>query len=151
LRKLKKKKVERSLFCKNKFQHTEPVLKSLELLKVKEIYYISCLKTVYKALNFNTPQVIGEMFKQEEKDSRRWYELKLNKKLKTLDHKLPNVVITKVWNMYAKDQENRNLLYGTIELLSMKSFAKVLKEIELDKYYSICNLKPCYLCDKSEN
>ena len=43
--------------------HTDPLFKSLKLLKIKEIFDVQCMKFWYKFVNNNVPTYFASMFR----------------------------------------------------------------------------------------
>ena len=141
------KRALRSLFCNGKFQHSQPVMKKLGILKINDLYDMKCLTTVAQAIKYKAPAVMKQTFVQEKPDSRRWYNIKLKGKLSPMDHDLPITHIIKKWNFHMENQDFRKLFFD--QSLSYKSTCKNIQKELISKYYSECSYKTCYICKSS--
>ena len=141
------KRALRTLFCNVKFQHSEPIMKKLGLLKIDDLYHMKCLTTISQTIKYKAPTVMKQIFVQENPDSRRWYNIKLKGKLSPIEHDLPITHMIKNWNLHMENLDSRKLLFD--QPLSYKSTCKNIQKILISKYYSECSYKSCYICKNS--
>ena len=140
------KRAVRSLFSKG-FVHTEPILKKLEILKVTDTYTERSLTMMYKMKNTLSIHRMKDLFKWKiDPESRRWWEIQIDFKPVPISYLLPDYNITKTWNLYGSDIHYRVALAS--DTYTVKNASKFVKQMLLKKYYSICTLKPCYICEK---
>ena len=126
--------------------HTDPLFKSLKLLKIKYIFDVQCLKIWYKFVNNNVPTHFASMFRY----NRELYDIQ------TRSHELLHLFPVRTSNA-------RNALRHRIpELLckyptavlkkarahSIVSFTSHVKFHLLDSYCSDCLIPQCYICSR---
>lgn len=137
------KRIIRSLFCKNGFAHTEPIMKKYDILNIRDSFKERTMATVYKIKIGLGPEVLRTIFVWNEWEHRRRQEIKIKCNLTPISYKCPNYFSAQIWNMY---MANRSIVVATENSVSSKIFSKLIKDNCLDKYQSSCPLKDCYIC-----
>lgn len=144
---LQKKSIR--LICNAKYiSHSEPLFKSLKLLKLNEIYQTSCCKLYHKNLKGLLPlyfknelQTITDTHQYHTRQYNQIYAHNINQELskQTINYK-----IAICWNQLP-DAIFQYSHYST------KSFSKRLKHHFLSIYSQICDKQQCYICEPAVN
>ena len=127
--------------------HTDPLFKSLKLLKIKDIFDVQCMKFWYKFVNNNVPTYFASMFRY----NHELYEIQ------TRSHELLHLYPLRTSNAH------NALRHGIPELLckfptavlekacthSIMSFASHVKFHLIDSYRSECVIPQCYIFARS--
>ena len=125
--------------------HTEPLFKKLNLLKVKVIFDVQCLKCWYKFVNNKLPNYFRDMFKFNHElyniKTRNHYHLHLyptrtSGARNILRHHIPELL-----NKFP------HYLIDRIETHSIYSFSHQIKCYLVDLYNYACNDINCYGCN----
>ena len=123
--------------------HTDPLFKSLKLLKIKDIFDVQCMKIWYNIVNNNLPTYFASMFRY----NREFYDIQ------TRGHELLPLYPVRTSNAW------NALIYRIPELLckyptavlekarthSIMSFTSHVKFHLLDSYCSDCLIPQCYI------
>ena len=136
------KKIIRIVNFEPKHSHVEPLLKAMNCLQLEDLYKQRVLTMLYKIYTDQVPELLINYCNWNDKESRRWYMIKLPVKGSRLDKILPYTHQILQWNTFFNEE--------TAELLRFevtgKSFAKKIKEHILQTYYEECELRHCYSC-----
>ena len=97
---------------------------------------------LYKVYTEQVPELLLNYCSWNEKDSRRWYMIRLPVRQSRMDKILPYRHQINLWNSFFSEETSELL---QVEV-SGKSFAKKLKATMLQSYYEECDLKHCYSC-----
>ena len=127
--------------------HTDPLFKSLKLLKIKDIFDVQCMKFWYKFVNNNVPTYFASMFRY----NHELYEIQ------TRSHELLHLYPFRTSNAHnAPRHRIPELLckFPTAVLEkarthSIMAFASHVKFHLIDSYCSECVIPQCYICARS--
>ena len=126
--------------------HTEPILKSLFLLKVSDIYKINQLKFYFKYSNDKLPVYFNDMFKQtftshthdtRNKDLPMVNLPRTSAAEHSLRYSIPKLIIDTPSNIIDK-----------ISTHSSKGFCQYIKKFFNSQYADICHIPNCYICNR---
>ena len=142
------KKMVRALFTKSGFGHTEPIMKRLGILKVRDLYVLRTVCTVAKIHQELIPDTITNMFDFGE-DIRRTGAIKLPRRTCPLSDKLPKYCLAKIWNKVLKEEDTlRFLIVNGESNFSYHLLKKVITEYLQTDYKETCQTKNCYTCKR---
>ena len=124
--------------------HTEPLLKTLKMLKIHDIFRLKELKFYYKFVNKMLPDYFCNILNVNQ--SVHPYDTRVSK----------NVHITRVNHVYAKKCLRQNLqvtlnntsasVKDKIHTHSLQGFSNFVKKEYIDSYKLECNIENCYIC-----
>ena len=123
--------------------HSEPIFKSLNYLKLTDIYKVSCCKLAHKKkLNklheYHADKIIFN-YEKESVRTRQAFDITVSrKKNNTLNHCL-NEKISAVWNELPNEFKNLTV--------SEHTFGKTLKKHYIKQYNDSCLIEECYVCE----
>ena len=142
------KKMVRTLFTRSGFGHTEPIMKRLGILKVRDLYVLRTICTIAKIHQELIPDTITNMFDFGE-DRRRSGEIKLPRRTCALSDKLPKYCLAKIWNQVLKGEDTlRFLIVNGESNFSYHTLKKVITEYLQTDYMEECQAKNCYTCQR---
>ena len=145
---LMQKKMVRTLFTKNGFGHTEPIMKRLGILKVKDLYILRTVCTVAKAHQQIIPNAIKTMFDFGDERTRSG-TVKLPKRTCNLADKLPRYCLSKIWNEVLRQEDTlRFLIVNGERIFNIDTIKLVITEFLQKNYKDQCDIKNCYTCKK---
>ena len=140
------KKIIRVLNSVPRHTHVEPLLKELNLLQLQDLYKLKVLTALSKIRNEEAPKIIHKYCTWNDRNHRRWFQIKIRCKTTSLERKLPIYYQTNVWNDHFKEAANAT----NIDIYETNKLSKLLKADIIEKYYSFCDLKKCYSCEEKE-
>ena len=145
---LLQKRAIRNINNANYRAHSEPIFKSINLLKINDIYYLSILKFYSKSINNNLPHYF-DSFKPQFANGVSHYNLRNpSMQLPIIKHEFPKqslryTLITTVNEMSAE----------TIELANnytQKRFVDLVRNNKVNGYRNTCaDPRNCYTCNNS--
>lgn len=144
LEKLQKRCIRNTGNCKFN-AHTEPLCKALKILKVNDLYNLSLLRIAHKHLNKNLPSHLQqEEFEQSGETRTRGH----------LEFRLPNYRLSKCKNKInykIPDFLNKieTDLRQSLTTATIKSCVRLFKQVCVENYDPLCNIRNCYICGKS--
>ena len=142
------KKMIRALFTKSGFGHTEPIMKQLGILKVKDLYVLRSICSVAKIHQELIPKTINEMFDFGD-DRRRTGAIKLAKRTCALSDKLPKYCLGTIWNNMLRAEDTLRFLIAHGESnFSMDDLKTVITSHLQQDYADMCKIKDCYTCKR---
>ena len=125
--------------------HTDPIFKSLNILKLNDIFILNQLKFYHKLINNNLPKYFYQFQINENRLVHQHYTrtascihtLKVNHTFakKCIRYNLPVIINNTKKNIKEK-----------VYTHSLKGFSTYIKKICIDKYQSTCNERNCYVC-----
>ena len=127
--------------------HTEPLLKQLHLLNVKDIFDVQCMKFWYKFVNKKLPNYFRDMFKYNHEvhnigtrshDRLHLYPTRTSGARNVLRHHLPELL-----NTFPK------YLIDKIKTHSLYSISHHIKCYLIDLYSYECSIIDCYICNNT--
>ena len=130
----------------NKYNaHTEPLFKSLELLKIQDIYVLTVLKFYYKHCHNQLPHHLqGFTYKTyssvHQYDTRYKNDIYISKTRTRLAENSLRYIIAKVIN-----STSENIL-SKIQTHSLQGFSFYIKQQYLNNYETTCTQTNCYIC-----
>jgi len=132
--------------CKQKYNsHTDPLFRQLKILKVDDIFKVSCCKLYWKKINgqlphFHSLQLITNNEMQVSDRVTRQSDNIVTFPVRTnLDKQTLNYNISTIWNSLPADIKNK-------QSHSIHSFTNKVKEYFLLSYQIDCNVPNCYVC-----
>ena len=141
------KRCIRTICCAKYNAHTEPLFKSLNLLKMEDIFNYHVLKFYYKLCNqslptyFNTMAVTNAEYHQYETRQRNHLHVPVSRTAqayKRIRHYLPSLIRITPENVIQKVSSH-----------SYAGFSLYVKKVYIDAYQSTCVLQNCYICNKN--
>ena len=127
--------------------HTDPLFKSLKLLKIKDIFDVQCMKFWYKFVNNNVPTYFASMFRYNHElyeiqirshESLHLYPFRTSNAHNALRHRIPEFLCKFPTAILEKARTH-----------SIMSFASHVKFHLIDSYCSEYVIPQCYICARS--
>ena len=127
--------------------HTDPLFKSLKLLKIKDIFDVQCMKFWYKFVNNNVPTYFASMFRYNHElyeiqtrshELLHLYPFRTSNAHNALRHRIPELLCKFPTAVLEKARTH-----------SIMSFASHVKFHLIDSYCSECVIPQCYICARS--
>ena len=127
--------------------HTDPLFKSLKLLKIKDIFDVQCMKFWYKFINNNVPTYFASMFRYNHElyeiqtrshELLHLYPFRTSNAHNALRHRIPELLCKFPTAVLEKARTH-----------SIMSFASHVKFHLIDSYCSECVIPQCYICARS--
>ena len=121
--------------------HIEPICKSLNLLKVQDIYQLAILKFYYKLINNVLPQYF-DTFTPTFSMSVNHYNLRNPcRQLPKINHEFPKQSLQYKLNVVLNETDSNIISKVTISLYEFKLL------IKSNKYKDTCEESNCYVCN----
>ena len=141
------KKMIRALFSKSGFGHTEPIMKRLGILKVRDLYVLRTICSIAKIHQGLIPDTITDMFDFSE--DRRTGAIRLPRRTCPLSDKLPKYCLAKIWNKVLREEDTlRFLIVNGESNFSYTSLKKVITDYLQTDYMEHCTTKHCFTCSR---
>ena len=127
--------------------HTEPLFKELEMLKVKNIFDVQCMKFWYKFVNKSLPEYFGTMFtfnnelyqiETRGQNQLHLFPTRTVSARNVLRHHIPDLL-----------QEYPRAITQRAKTHSIESFVTLLKAYIIESYSYICTDMNCYSCGRN--
>ena len=127
--------------------HTDPLFKSLKLLKIKDFFDVQCMKFWYKFVNNNVPTYFASMFRYNHElyeiqtrshESLHLYPFRTSNVHNALRHRIPELLCKFPTAILEKARTH-----------SIMSFASHVKFHLIDSYCSEYVIPQCYICARS--
>ena len=127
--------------------HTDPIFNCLEILKVKDIFDVQCLKLWYKFVNNELPYFFKSMFTynhelyETETRSHGMLHLYLTRTAgarNVVRHRIPELLLEFPAN-----------LMGKVRTHSISTFVSHVKSYMISSYSSECIQMNCYICQRN--
>ena len=140
------KKIIRIITCSKFNAHTEPLLKDLSLLKIKDMFTLSILKFYHKLKNNNLPKYF-DSYKMKTQAEIHNYETRAK------DQIANNITRTKFAQNCLRNKLPSILNHTSIEVLqkiethSFKGFSNYVKNRIIKSYTYECTINNCYICN----
>ena len=141
------KKALRIITCSKYNAHTEPIMKSLSILRIDDLFKLSAAKFYYKLLNDNLPAYFSNWIIQPQSSvhshltrNRNHYRTCITRTAQAqrcLKHFLPSVA-----NMIPISISNKILTH------SLLTFSSNYKIHMINNYSSQCTDPSCYICNR---
>ena len=142
------KRAVRMISCSKYNAHTEPLFKSLNLLKVEDIFKIKILKFYYKYSQKTLPLYFNEMFtktsdqhnhgtRQQSAQIRYKYPTRTDIGRKCIRHLLPEIV-----------NKTQSCITEKVSTHSFNGFSTYIKKHMISNYSEHCHIENCYICHK---
>ena len=142
------KRAVRMISCSKYNAHTEPLFKSLNLLKVEEIFKIKILKFYYKYSQKTLPLYFNEMFtktshqhnhgtRQQSAQILYKYPTRTDIGGKCIRHLLPAIV-----------NKTQSCITEKVSTHSFNGFSTYIKKHMISNYSEHCHIENCYICHK---
>ena len=137
------KKIIRIINYEPKHAHVEPLLKAMNCMQLEDLYKQRVLTMLYKIQTEQVPELLLKYCEWNNKESRRWYMIKVPVKQSRMDKILPYQQQLTLWNNFFTEESAEQLLRAEV---TGKTFAKKVKETIIGTYYDECEIKHCYSC-----
>jgi exonuclease III len=129
--------------------HTEPLFKSLNLLKLDHIYSLQCLKFYYKYINGKLPKFFNSFFPVVQQG--RYHT-------RQSGSRVPVIPISRTASAKNRIRFSIPKLLNTIPdcaldklyTHSLSGFADYYKKLCLNTYQPYCEIRNCYICSRFE-
>ena len=142
------KRAVRMISCSKYNAHTEPLFKSLNLLKVEDIFKIKILKFYYKYSQKTLPLYFNEMFtktsdqhnhgtRQQSAQILYKYPTRTDIGRKCIRHLLPEIV-----------NKTQSCITEKVSTHSFNGFSTYIKKHMISNYSEHCHIENCYICHK---
>ena len=127
--------------------HTDPLFKSLKLLKIKDIFDVQCMKFWYKFVNNNVPTYFASMFRYNHElyeiqtrshELLHLYPFRTSNAHNALRHRIPELLCKFPTVVLEKARTH-----------SIMSFASHVKFHLIDSYCSECVIPQCNICARA--
>ena len=127
--------------------HTEPLFKELEMLKVKNIFDVQCMKFWYKFVKKSLPEYFGTMFtfnnelyqiETRGQNQLHLFPTRTVSARNVLRHHIPDLL-----------QEYPRAITQRAKTHSSESFVTLLKAYIIESYSYICTDMNCYSCGRN--
>ena len=139
------KKIMRILVCSKYNAHTEPIFKSLNMLKIEDIYTISKLKFYYKHVHNKLPFCLQKIPIQLVSDIHRHATRNQNKfSVPRVNHHFANNAIC--YKIPKCLNDVHTCVLEKVNTHSLSGFNFYLKRYYIDRYSLNCLIDNCYIC-----
>ena len=137
------------IICKAKYNaHTDKLFKSLNLLKVDDIFKLQCLKFYYRLRKNMLPNYFSSNFRftrnadMHDRQTRHGNVFRLERvnrmtTRQSIRHHLPNLL-----------NNTSEMLINSMNTISLSSFKKRTKKLYIGEYSDECNKPNCYICNR---
>jgi endonuclease/exonuclease/phosphatase family metal-dependent hydrolase len=129
--------------------HTEPIFKSLQLLKVTDLCALQELKFAYKLLNKTLPLYFLKKEYLRHSDIHN-YETRASDSLQSFPARHAFVMNSICYRIPSILNECPILIKEKIFSHNIKGFAKYIKDFYITKYSIDCNIVHCYICQNDQ-
>ena len=125
--------------------HSEPIFKSLNLLKVQDIFEICQMKFDHNYLNKNLPHFFNQMIFQNNNQIHR-YETRINSQfhLPKIKHSFAKLCIR--YSLPSILNNAPACITEKIKTHSLNGFTSYAKNYVIKNYSSVCAIENCYIC-----
>ena len=156
LEKLQKRAV-RVISFSRPIEHTEPIFKTLNLLKLKDIYILKVFKFYFKLSNNELPLYFDEYIPLIEPITRRYERRQYFLETYRVNHEYAKICLkyqlVNLLNMVNEQYVDTNnmLQYSltNVTLLSYINFSKFITDHTISTYSHRCTITNCYVCSSS--
>ena len=136
--------------------HSEPIFKSLELLKIYDIYKLKILKFYYNLTNYCLPVYFNNYLDVINNELPHSYQLRINARplirLPKIRHQFAEFGLQyQLVNLLNNTHEHYPEILAKIDLKnhSMSAIGVYIANIYLNTYKFECDLRFCYECGRS--
>ena len=125
--------------------HTDPLFRATNLLKIKDIYKLFCLKIFYKYQNKTLPVYLQTIFPKNSEFHR--YATSTSDNFYVLTHNTPEIRKT-IRYQIPSIVSNFPAILAKISTHSIKCFSNHVMKFIIDSYNTACPIGPpnCYVC-----
>ena len=144
IHKLQKKALR--IIANSKFlAHTEPICKSLNLLKVQDIYQLAILKFYFKLINNELPQYFNTFTPTFSMGVNHYNIRNPCRQLPKIYHEFPKQSLRYKLNVVLNETDSN--LISKAETISLYQFKLLIKSNMINKYKDTCEESNCYVCN----
>ena len=144
IHKLQKKALR--IISNSKFlAHTEPICKSLNLLKVQDIYQLAILKFYFKLINNELPQYFDTFTPTFSMGVNHYNIRNPCRQLPKIYHEFPKQSLRYKLNVVLNETDSN--LISKAETISLYQFKLLIKSNMINKYKDTCEESNCYVCN----
>ena len=127
--------------------HTEPIFKSLNLIKVEDMYYLAILKFYSKLINNNLPHYFEDFMPHFTIGATNYYLRNPNLQLPRIKHEFPKFSLR--YQLINKLNETPPEILEQAKNCTQSIFINHVRESIVDGYRDTCvNPENCYSCNK---
>ena len=142
------KKAIRIITCSRYNEHTEPLFKALNLLKIKDLFELNLLKFYYKLKNNHLPFYFSSFIVETMNDIHH-YDTRSSGLIPanvTRTHFAQNCIRNKLPPLV---NDTDNAIISKIYTHSFKGFSNYAKNAIINNYSEICSIQSCYICNRN--
>jgi len=131
--------------------HTEPIFKSLNLLKLQDIYRLRLYKFYYRLENATYPQYFLDFLQPEGRLHPYNTRTRNNNNLTSINIKHEFAKRSIQYNLIKEIAAAPNTFKSKLHTHSSAGFAKYIKLTIINNYSDICTIHLCYSCRNSQS
>ena len=144
IHKLQKKALR--IISYSKFRaHTEPICKTLNMLKIKDIYQLSIMKFYYKLVNKKLPHYFDNFTPSYSIGSDHYNLRNPCRQLPKIRHQFPRQSLRYKLIIILNQTPNDIIDLATVS--SIQSFSSRIRTTIIDAYNLNCNIDNCFVCN----
>ena len=144
IHKLQKKTLR--IISNSKFiAHTEPKCKSLNVLKVQDIYQLAILKFYFKLINNGLPQHFDTFTPTFSMGATHCNIRNPCRQLPKINHEFPKQSLRYKLNVVLKETDSN--LISKAETISLYQFKQLIKSNMINNYKDTCEESNCFVCN----
>ena len=127
--------------------HTNPLFKTLNILKVEDLFKLNCCKLYWKKVHNNLPPYISSQILTNEeaqystRQTRQSHDIHTLPIRTNLGKQTLNYNISMTWNNLTPELKSK-------VNLSLSSFSKKIKKHHISSYSVTCTEPNCYICNR---
>ena len=125
--------------------HTEPICKSLNLLKAQDIYQLAILKFYFKLINNELPQYFDTFTPTFSMGLNHYNIRNPCRQLPKIYHEFPKQSLRYKLNVVLNETDSN--LISKAETISLYQFKLLIKSNMIKKYKDTCEESNCYVCN----
>ena len=140
------KRAIRIVSHKHYMAHTEPIFKSLNLLKLEDIYIIRLLKFYFRMVNSNCPPYFLKFLQSDNRPHQHNTRTRTNNNLQgiNINHEFANKSIQ--YNLIKEINAAPNTFKSKTQTHSLIGYTNYIKTTMINQYSEICSINNCYSC-----
>ena len=129
-------------------EHTEPIMRKLKILKVKDVRILAAIKIFHKYKNGKLPSYFNNMFESLPQNQHSYQLRQRDNRYPTAStiaaSQSPRFVIPQI---ISELEEGIKSKFTTHSLQGISNYAK---SINLESYDTMCSINNCYICNRPE-
>ena len=138
------------IISNSKFKsHTEPICKTLNLLKVQNIYQLAIFKFYFKLINDGLPHYFDNFIPTFSVGSAHYNLRNPCRLLPNIKHEFPRQSLR--YNLIVTLNEASKCTIDSAKILPINQYTFGIKKSMIDNYNHICEIPNCYICQNIIN